>query len=177
MQVDCKTEIIFSSSAKHICCAWLLSAYSAIRSRVSSTAPAWRTALYLALYHYSFHYFFLDFSTTRGATSHSLHPSNIKIFQSTHPLRGETAGARWCGRCALHFNPRTPYGVRPAAHCSVRWLGTTFQSTHHPEEYDPQAPYFNPRTPYGVRRHAAGRHRHQAGDFNPRTPCGVRLCH
>lgn len=92
MQVDCKTEIIFSSSAKHICCAWLFSAYSALLGLgFPPQAPAWRTALYLALYHYSFHYFFLDFSTTRGATSHSLHPSNIKIFQSTHPLRGATA--------------------------------------------------------------------------------------
>ena len=55
-------------------------------------APAWRTALYLALYHYSFHYFFLNFSTTRGATG--------------------SRGALGCSRA--HFNPRTPCGVRPA---------------------------------------------------------------
>ena len=159
MQVDCKTEIIFSSSAKHICCAWLFSAYSAIRSRVSSTAPAWRTALYLALYHYSFHYFFLDFSTTRGATCRpllrqmvgddiSIHAplagcdfvsggvlTVLGIFQSTHPLRGATSKA----------------GMVPSS-------SQKFQTTHPLR---------------GATRLARSRDRRR-WHFNPRTPCGVR---
>ncbi len=51
------------------------------------------------------------------------------LFQSTHPLRDATADShsRWSDH--WHFNPRTPYGMRP------RWVPdwfrlVLFQSTH-----------------------------------------------
>ena len=81
----------------------------------------------------------------------------------------------------LHFNPRTPCGVRRGQHCCRC----------------PPDRYFNPRTPCGVRRNSprgdgSGLFQFQsthplrgatavfadtalgASDFNPRTPCGVR---
>ena len=87
---------------------------------------------------------------------------NMLLFQSTHPLRGATAKAArkqaeretisihaplaGCDECAretdvrlLHFNPRTPCGVRPGPRM-VR--------------ADPEN--FNPRTPCGVRRLPTG---------------------
>ena len=57
----------------------------------------------------------------------------------------------------MNFNPRTPYGVRPAK-------ATDRQHT---------AQHFNPRTPYGVRPQGGAGER-PAPHFNPRTPCGVR---
>ena len=104
-------------------------------------------------------------------------------FISIHaPLTGcdlpPTAPSDGWGR---HFNPRTPCGVRPAAHCSVRWLGTTFQSTHPLRGatrsfIDPGRPpgNFNPRTPCGVRLFRTWHSSRHCLIFNPRTPCGVR---
>ena len=101
------------------------------------------------------------------------------VFQSTHPLRGATLLGLRTKTGTLHFNPRTPCGVR------------------HQDGRAPAADrHFNPRTPWGVRRRAAraGCDRRPisihaplagcdpfadfgkaaAGNFNPRTPCGVR---
>ena len=105
-----------------------------------------------------------------------------RIFQSTHPLRGATAGSAardgpdgeisihaplaGCdsiyahkSRSTTHFNPRTPCGVRRVGSRVALRPG-----------YD-----FNPRTPCGVRRrpHTPTQLRTY---FNPRTPCGVRPC-
>ena len=77
-------------------------------------------------------------------------------FQSTHPLRGATQGAIRQAPRSVHFNPRTPCGVRHDA-CNV-----------HRDRY-----HFNPRTPCGVRRRRTRTGRF-ATNFNPRTPCGVR---
>ena len=123
-------------------------------------------------------------------------------FQSTHPLRGATRSQRGIAVCLfisihaplagcdtvllrvcltfLHFNPRTPCGVR-------RKSGKYTHQIRY---------YFNPRTPCGVRPltvapansprkisiHAPlagcdGANLSIAQDgtyFNPRTPCGVR---
>ena len=79
------------------------------------------------------------------------------IFQSTHPIRGATSTSLSCAFRMRHFNPRTPYGVRPvhvagtagsvtisihAPHTGCDWTLTSSISALR---------YFNPRTPYGVR--------------------------
>ena len=43
----------------------------------------------------------------------------MKKFQSTHPLRGATAEGKLDGDDDSDFNPRTPCGVRLAAHMSA----------------------------------------------------------
>ena len=123
------------------------------------------------------------------------------IFQSTHPVWGATRQGdvlAFVSRISIHaprmgcdfasskikstrkhFNPRTPYGVRPRrVH-----LWTTYHN-------------FNPRTPYGVRLGtvtiihkailisihaprmgcdpARRKRQHRCYHFNPRTPYGVR---
>ena len=102
------------------------------------------------------------------------------LFQSTHPMRGATYNKFVNTEILIHFNPRTP--------CGVRRCGS--------ENNDLRKHHFNPRTPCGVRRaeekyfqpvieisiHAphAGCDRiesvchSQKLYFNPRTPCGVR---
>ena len=57
------------------------------------------------------------------------------LFQSTHPLRDATFFHRHNYFLTLHFNPRTPYGMR---------LSNADNST--------SSSYFNPRTPYGMRQ-------------------------
>ncbi len=99
-------------------------------------------------------------------------------FQPTHPARGATgstcrriqagvisthAPREGCDRrrlndkiLSIHFNPRTPRGVRHESNAPIN-----------------QESNFNPRTPRGVRHgfpaQGVGKH-----DFNPRTPRGVR---
>ena len=100
-------------------------------------------------------------------------------FQSTHPLRGATAsgtGGRRGDAISIHaplagcdptnesafvwyvhFNPRTPCGVRP--HPRIRiCVVCAFQSTHP----------LRGATPTPTARSS------RAMNFNPRTPCGVR---
>ena len=81
----------------------------------------------------------------------------IKRFQSTHPMRGATARKSSIVPNVLHFNPRTPCGVR-------QQVSTQQQPTN----------YFNPRTPCGVRRSSSVLSFSRRCHFNPRTPCGVR---
>ena len=102
-------------------------------------------------------------------------------FQSTHPVRGATARSQQMPNNPMHFNPRTPCGVR--LHAKLQRILVAVN--------------FNPRTPCGVRRtvqldhtklSSISIHAPRAGcdiqrkanhartsDFNPRTPCGVRL--
>ena len=127
--------------------------------------------------------------------------SLLRIFQSTHPVRGATfprlrAESRW-----TNFNPRTPCGVRhkeitlPAGHtwisihapragCDDEILSLAEAaniSIHAPRagcdavsgHGVPDAGDFNPRTPCGVRQRSHGT-AVWCPDFNPRTPCGVR---
>ena len=80
----------------------------------------------------------------------------------------------------MHFNPRTPCGVRqPLTSRLGRWT-RSFQSTHPvwgatctgAGPHRPQS-HFNPRTPCGVRPCGHSWYR-EWQNFNPRTPCGVR---
>ena len=95
------------------------------------------------------------------------------------PRAGCDLGRKACPARTVHFNPRTPCGVRqPRAPAT----GATylFQSTHPVRGATPDGDKiragkgdFNPRTPCGVRR---GRRLMSCATtyFNPRTPCGVR---
>ena len=72
----------------------------------------------------------------RGATPHWLvQPPPLSLFQSTHPVRGATPSHPCPFRAQKHFNPRTPCGVRRTRPCCA----TTWTN-------------FNPRTPCGVRQ-------------------------
>ena len=80
---------------------------------------------------------------------------------------------------AIHFNPRTPCGVRLSGY-GIPVVELPFQSTH--PVWGATACHwsllksdlnFNPRTPCGVRR-IRQRLWPTSSDFNPRTPCGVR---
>ena len=126
----------------------------------------------------------------------------IQTFQSTHPMRGATFRSRRFTLRILHFNPRTPCGVRQKENIPA-CLKSLFQSTHpmrgatgkhawnwpSRRNFNPRtpcgvrrlpdlrvltSPYFNPRTPCGVRPPYLIRRRQHRGHFNPRTPCGVR---
>ena len=79
------------------------------------------------------------------------------LFQSTHPLRGATGGTDMLDEAEIHFNPRTPCGVRLQRRLPGI-VARIFQSTHP----------LRGATPVGRVRHSKGRY------FNPRTPCGVR---
>ena len=141
----------------------------------------------------------------RGATTMSDHsPNTMLLFQSTHPVRGATIFGRLCMPRHVHFNPRTPCGVR--RYCGdAQTCRTAFQSTH-PVRGATLIPA--PRCsiiPISIHAPRAGCdqrlpgsithkitiisiHAPRAGcdfrfvclcfdlvNFNPRTPCGVRL--
>ena len=84
--------------------------------------------------------------------------SSGRLFQPTHPARGATAPTRLYSPGGLHFNPRTPRGVRRTTGVYLG-IPQRFQSTHPargatigiPAGHNPLL-YFNPRTPRGVRR-------------------------
>ena len=48
----------------------------------------------------------------RGATNGNPIYDGVEVFQSTHPMRGATDLHKFRRRPLLHFNPRTPCGVR-----------------------------------------------------------------
>ena len=52
----------------------------------------------------------------RGATNLGRFSANSSTFQSTLPLRGATSASRPFLRKTENFNPRSPYGERPAGH-------------------------------------------------------------
>ena len=85
------------------------------------------------------------------------HPSQVLVFQSTHPVWGATRDIRLESVHSHNFNPRTPCGVRPVFPAAVLKYCL----------------YFNPRTPCGVRLLRLHT-RLRSSNFNPRTPCGVR---
>ena len=139
----------------------------------------------------------------RGATHNrtTTHPN--RGFQSTHPARGATKNRESKTARKIHFNPRTPQGVRrkrfrPFSCCQIisihaprkgcdntpghlRAAAPGFQSTHPARgatdalrvEEDKEG-YFNPRTPQGVRLGNPRSAFHFYHNFNPRTPQGVR---
>ena len=127
----------------------------------------------------------------------------VKIFQSTHPVRGATPhhGFLWRG-CVISIHAPRAGCDNPL--CDLLIEHVVFQSTHpvrgatQLREYRrcrgnisihaPRAGCdrnggrfsgirynFNPRTPCGVRRGRYWRRSYQIDYFNPRTPCGVRL--
>ena len=51
------------------------------------------------------------------------------VFQSTHPIRGATQAFGLQRLCCIHFNPRTPCGVRRHGNITP-WKTEKFQSTH-----------------------------------------------
>ena len=125
---------------------------------------------------------FLNFNprTPCGVRLSSLtQPSETKLFQSTHPMRGATAGSP-SPRCSLSdFNPRTPCGVRPGAlHKELRV--ETFQSTHPMrgatqwEQNLAQLAEFQSTHPMRGATACPLWTLAQPQNFNPRTPCGVR---
>ena len=79
------------------------------------------------------------------------------VFQSTLPLRGATAALRSFYSFWSYFNPRSPYGERPAL-----------------SEYRRVMLYFNPRSPYGERRYTGKKVEREMYNFNPRSPYGER---
>ena len=159
----------------------------------------------------------------RGATTPDGERKEDTIFQSTHPLRGATSFRRQYGipsnisihaplagcdmrvqvkgNFNVHFNPRTPCGVR-LMRADAKANRRAFQSTHplrgatwsvdklgDAVKISIHAPLagcdalaggakngridFNPRTPCGVRlKYSMPKITPQ--NFNPRTPCGVR---
>ena len=81
----------------------------------------------------------------------------IKIFQSTHPLRGATAKNVKIRDVTYEISIHAPLAGCDDGDCMSGQQNTDF----------------NPRTPCGVRR-AAARSLWPDRHFNPRTPCGVR---
>ena len=105
--------------------------------------------------------------------------SNWLQFQSTHPLRDATQSYLAVHQGLLHFNPRTPYGMR---HIQLQQQAVLIDiSIHAPltgcdtdlVRYQYHLPYFNPRTPYGMRPMSLFLYWFQ-WYFNPRTPYGMR---
>ena len=93
----------------------------------------------------------------RGATR-LIPPLFIQLFISIHaPLAGCDRRKNDVQRPVVHFNPRTPCGVRPYQAARIVFT-LSFQSTH-PLRGATQTP---------------SRHCQTARNFNPRTPCGVR---
>ena len=79
------------------------------------------------------------------------------LFQSTHPMRGATTRFLRLCRVPLHFNPRTPCGVRPD---STRYSAAKLRISIH--------------APHAGCDRWFRRDRWSRQHFNPRTPCGVR---
>ncbi len=74
----------------------------------------------------------LKFQSThpaRGATPEFDRFGVMTLFQSTHPARGATIMLTNITTQRIHFNPRTPRGVRRGG-CSILASNTLFQSTH-----------------------------------------------
>ena len=94
----------------------------------------------------------------RGATAHSSSVfTHDLLFQSTRPIRGATRPSS-CRGPLPYFNPRAPYGARPAPR--ARHISSTVD--------------FNPRAPYGARRKRSRLLPGYIPHFNPRAPYGAR---
>ena len=126
----------------------------------------------------------------------------LRIFQSTHPVRGATAERPWSPSSPRDFNPRTPCGVRrgyapiyagqnfisihaPRAGCDAtvcvpRWIARVFQSTHPvrgatvDQVVDLGCVVFQSTHPVRGATNSGKGWFPATRDFNPRTPCGVR---
>ena len=110
----------------------MYAAMSASTRTFQSTHPVWGATDYYAptesVYHISIH-------APRMGCDANPDYADVLIFISIHaPRMGCDGGVRRQACRLRHFNPRTPYGVRPRAEVLEH---------HHGD--------FNPRTPYGVR--------------------------
>ena len=95
------------------------------------------------------------------------------------PLTGSDGLTIIGGNNGQDFNPRSPYGERPATNAGI-CSGDKFQSTLPLRGATPEASassavskYFNPRSPYGERP-TDRKFRYSRQDFNPRSPYGER---
>ena len=102
-------------------------------------------------------------------------------FQSTHPVRGATMRRSFMADHIVHFNPRTPCGVRRVSRLLRKHFAQI--SIHAPRAgCDMQADdAIKARCIISIHAPRAGcdyrlmRPSQDARHFNPRTPCGVRL--
>ena len=131
----------------------------------------------------------------------SRRPIRWRRFQSTRPMRGETAAAPGAGAWRSHFNPLAPCGARRGRRYSRCFQRISIHSPHAGRDGDlipqpvglvdisihsPHAGRDNrdqrPREEYEISIHSphAGRDQGQhipypqADDFNPLAPCGAR---
>ena len=119
----------------------------------------------------------------RGATSEPKRYQNQQSgFQSTRPIRGATRAGISIHKTGHNFNPRAPYGARPAVTTGLSWASRisihaphtgrdvcclaadglvsriSIHAPHtgrdglHPEPQKPGQHNFNPRAPYGARQ-------------------------
>ena len=102
----------------------------------------------------------------------------FRLFQSTHPVWGETGLSGFTLHGHIHFNPLTPCGVRPQSDFFVI-INNNFNPLtpcgvrQRTQRYCFIYLYFNPLTPCGV-RHYWTPFQFCKYHFNPLTPCGVR---
>ena len=104
-------------------------------------------------------------------------------FQPTCPVRGTTVIFPACASASAYFNPRAPYGARPATTSSV--IPVSAISTHVPRtghdaakaEKQQAAAEFQPTCPVRGTTPGSRRPRADRGYFNPRAPYGARQLH
>ena len=128
-----------------------------------STRPVWGATLTLN----QMIFVAMEFQSTRpvwGATQIVIKNCNqyqiIKVqFQSTRPVWGATSRGGTDRRKDRYFNPRAPYGARPAT-TGGSGFTSIFQSTRpvwgatqRIGIHGLRRNYFNPRAPYGARRY------------------------
>ena len=103
----------------------------------------------------------------------------LYVFQSTHPLRGATHRFAAAARPCSDFNPRTPCGVRPAAHdAAARQTAISIHAPlagcdRHPRKLRKEK-YISIHAPLAGCDVSIVGLRLLRRYFNPRTPCGVR---
>ena len=102
------------------------------------------------------------------------------IFQSTHPVWGETSPRRAPSSRRTNFNPLAPCGARhPRPQVQGRRHRISIHSPAWGETLTYTRPcrrriYFNPLAPCGARLASALRCSTAGSDFNPLAPCGAR---
>ena len=100
-------------------------------------------------------------------------------FQSTLPVGGATTACQNHHEHLCYFNPRSPWGERPAVVVGSKIVSRI--SIHAPRggsdrrksDSTAQGQNFNPRSPWGERQAVLGCSVFD-GDFNPRSPWGER---
>ena len=96
------------------------------------------------------------------------------------PLAGCDRALMMARAVLMHFNPRTPCGVRPRAGAPLRWQGISIHAPlagcdSRPRPSPPAWSGFQSTHPLRGATAAEGWATNSKWHFNPRTPCGVRL--